>query len=66
MRRGFKRERLLGRMTDGWCKGERKGGKLGKQAVLNNIQSPEGPLKQQGDETSCACWQWNSPGTMQL
>lgn len=30
MRRGFKRERLLGRMTDGWCKGERKGGKLGK------------------------------------
>lgn len=30
MRRGFKRERLLGRMTDGWCKGERKGSKLGK------------------------------------
>lgn len=43
-----------------------RGKEANYRAVLNNIQSPEGPLKQQGDETSCACWQWNSPGTTQL
>lgn len=48
-----------GRMADGWCKGERNK-KMNKECyrtALHNIQSSEGPLKQRGDETSCACWQ---------
>lgn len=56
-----------GRMADGWCKGERNK-KMNKECyrtALHNIQSSEGPLKQRGDETSCACWQWDSTGALQ-
>lgn len=35
------------------------------RAGLNNIQSPKGPLKQQGDETSCAPWHQDSAGAVQ-
>lgn len=63
----IKTGRLSGRMADGWCKGERNK-KMNKECyrtALHNIQSSDGPLKQQGDETSYACWQWDSTGALQ-
>lgn len=55
-------------MTDGKCKGEikEKMNQANYRTALNNIQSPEGPLKQRGDETSCACWHRDSAGATQL
>lgn len=45
---------------------EEKMNQANYRAESNNIQSPEGPLKQRGDETSCVCWQWDSAGATQL